>query len=315
MNLRQLSYFIAVAEHRSMAKAAQALYISQPSISTQIKLLEDELEVQLFERRQEGTILTQEGKEFLGYARVALDTLDAAKASLRTHQADEVGTVTVGIPGSLSPVLSLSLMAAVREQCPNIRLKVVSGLSGHLARWILDNTLDFGLLYSPSTIAGLNLELLVTEQLFLVAQRQNNDALVELCKEGSIAMTDLQHIPLVMPSPEHGLRALVDQVASSANVSLHIRTELDAHELLLEWVFRTNEATILSLAALRNLRIPHDELITAHIVNPCIERRVCLAYASDRPLTRTARRVETILREQLQHELANGWWRYATINA
>lgn len=314
MNLRQLSYFIAVAEHRSIIKAAQALFISQPSVSTQIKLLEEELDVQLFERRQDGTILTPEGREFLGYARVALDTLGAAKASLRAHQVTEVGTVTVGIPGSLSPMLSLRLLETVRRDCPNIRLKIVSGLSGHLARWILDDTIDFGLVYSPSPIAGLDLELLLKEHLFLASHRKNADMLSGLCHDCNIRLPDLRDIPLVMPSREHGLRALTEEVASSVNARLHVRTELDAHELLLEWVLRSDEATILSLAALRNLRIPKEDLFTAHIVDPCIERRICLAYASDRPLTRTARRVEVILRKLLLQELDAGWWDYAVIN-
>ncbi|SHI27551.1 LysR family transcriptional regulator [Pollutimonas bauzanensis] len=314
MNLRQLSYFIAVAEQRSIIKAAQLLHISQPAISTQIKLLEEELEVQLFERRQEGTILTPEGKDFHSYARVALDTLDAAKASLRSRQVTEVGTVTVGIPGSLSPLLTLSLIEQVRERCPNIKIKVVTGLSGHLAKWIMDGTIDFGLVYSSSPVIGLDFELLMKEQLFLAVHSKNAGPIEDMCVNGDISCASLRHVPLVMPSREHGLRALVEKVAASVGVKLNVRTELDAHELLLECVLRTTDATILSLAALKNIRIPQEEIFTAHITDPVIERRVCLAYATDRPLTRTARRVEVILRELLKTESGAGWWRFATIN-
>lgn len=314
MNLRQLSYFIAVAEHRSIIRAAQFLHISQPAISTQIKLLEEELEVQLFERRQEGTILTPEGKEFLSYARVALDTLDAGKANLRSHQVTEVGTVTVGIPGSLSPLLTLSLIEQVRQHCPNIKIKVVSGLSGHLAKWIMDGTIDFGLVYSSSDVMGLDFELLMKEHLFLAVHSKNAGAIKEMCINDDISVANLRHVPLVMPSREHGLRALVEKVSSAVGVKLNVRTELDAHELLLECVLRSTDATILSLAALKNIRIPQQDIFSAHIVHPAIERRVCVAYASDRPLTRTARRVEVILRDLLKVESDAGWWRFATFN-
>ncbi|MFW7341645.1 LysR substrate-binding domain-containing protein [Pollutimonas sp. H1-120] len=316
MNLRQLSYFIAVAEQRSIIKAAQLLHISQPAVSTQIKLLEEELEVQLFERRLDGTILTPEGKEFLSYARVALDTLDAAKASLRAHQVTEVGTVTVGIPGSLSPLLTLSLIEQVRQQCPGIKIKVVSGLSGHLAKWIIDGTIDFGLVYSSSSLSGLDFELLMKEHLFLAVDNSNAEAIKSMCvnDNSDIAFANLRHVPLVMPSREHGLRSLVEKSSAAVGIKLDVRTELDAHELLLERVLRSAEATILSLAALKNIRISHKEIFTAHIIDPAIERRVCVAYASDRPLTRTARRVEVILRELIKTEFNSGWWRFATIN-
>lgn len=314
MNLRQLSYFIEVAEQRSIIKAAQLLHISQPAVSTQIKLLEEELEVQLFERRQEGTILTPEGKEFLSYARVALDTLDAAKANLRSRQVTEVGTVTVGIPGSLSPMLTLSLIEQVRERCPNIKIKVVTGLSGHLAKWIMDGSIDFGLIYSSSAVLGLDFELLMTEHLFLAVRAKNADAIREMCVNDDISFANLQHIPLVMPSREHGLRALVEKTSSYIGVKLNVRTELDAHELLLECVLRSTDATILSLAALKNSRIPQAEIFTAHIIDPVIERRICVAYASDKPLTRTARRVEIILRELLKTESEGGWWHFTSMN-
>lgn len=314
MNLRQLSYFIAVADQRSIIRAARVLHISQPSVSTQIKLLEDELGVQLFERRQEGSILTQEGKEFLSYARSALDTLAAAKATLRSHQVTEVGTVTVGIPGSLSTMLSLQLIEEVQAQCPNIRIRVVTGLSGHLSRWVMDGTLDFGLVYLDAPVLGLDLELLMKEHLFLAVSERNSAWARGQSFAGSIHLASLGHIPLVMPSREHGLRALVEKVSSSVGVQLAVRTELDASELLVQCVLRTSHATILSLAALQGIRLREDEIYTAHIVDPVIERRISLAYASDRPLTRTARRVEMILRDLLRSCSHTKWWKYAVVN-
>lgn len=314
MNLRQLSYFIAVADHRSIIKAADLLHVSQPSVSTQIKLLEEELEVQLFERRRDGTILTPEGQNFLGYARSALDTLAAAKSSLRSYQISEVGTVAVGIPGSLSSMVSLNLIEKVQEVSPNIKLKILTGLSGHISKWVMDGTLDFGLLYLDSSIPGLDLELLMKEHLFLAISQKNSASIRSLCQNDEISFADLMQIPLVMPSREHGLRALVDRVARSSGLKLNVQTELDAPELLIEWVLRTSQATILSLAALQGLRSLEGELFTAHIVHPFIERRISLAYASDRPLTRTARRVQTVLKDLLEVQVNKDWWHFAELN-
>lgn len=314
MNLRQLSYFTAVADQRSIIKAADILHVSQPSVSTQIKLLEEELEVQLFERRRDGTILTPEGQIFLGYARSALDTLAAAKGSLRSYQISEVGTVAVGIPGSLSPLLSLSLIEKVQQNCPNIKIKIVTGLSGHISKWVMDGKIDFGLIYADSPVLGLDLELLMKEHLFLAISERNSEHLRPFLKNGNVAFSDLINVPLVMPSREHGLRALVDRVSADSGYKLSVQTELDAHELLIDWVLRSSHATILSLAALQMMRLPAGGLLTAHIVNPCIERRVSLAYASDRPLTRTARRVQIILKELLKSQVSQDWWAFAELN-
>ena len=313
MNLRQLSYFVAVAEQQSIIKAAEVLHVSQPSVSTQIKLLEEELEVSLFERRREGTLLTPEGRDFLAYARSALDTLAAAKANLRSYQAAEVGTVSVGIPGSLSSLLTLDLIERVRQRFPSIKVKVVTGLSGHISRWVMDGTLDFGLLYASDPVVGLDLELIMTEQLFLATSMENRGEIERRCEDGEIRLAALSDVPLVMPGSEHGLRVLVNNVAKKAGTRLNVSTELDAPELLLECVLRTSHSTILSLAALKGWRNLGLEVFATHIVDPVIERRISLAYASDRPLTRTARRVTAILREQLEVELARGWWTFARL--
>jgi len=155
---------------------------------------------------------------------------------------------------------------------------------------------------------------LMKEHLFLAVHLKNAGPIRSMCVDGNITFANLRHVPLVMPGPEHGLRALVEKISFPIGVALNVRTELDAHELLLECVLRSTDATILSLAALRNIRIPDTDIFVAHIVDPVVERRICVAYATDRPLTRTARRVEVILRELLKSEAGSGWWRFAVFN-
>jgi len=313
MNLRQLAYFVAVAEQRSIQKASAVLHISQPSVSTQIKLLEEELQAQLLERRQSGTVLTPEGELFLSYARTALDALDAAKISLRAKTSSEVGKVVVGIPGSLSTVLSLPLVRQVQLECPNIRLKLVSGLSGHLAKWIEDGDVDFGLVHGIPQESGLDFDFLMREHLFLVSSFGNTSLQSKCTAAGDIPFAHLHNLPLVLPGKEHGLRRIVEEQARLVGVKLYIRTELDAHELLAEWVKDTADCAVLSLAALK-MHGDINAFFIARIVDPVIERRVSVAYASKRPLSRASRRVEGILRNLLSAEIDKGWWKYATLN-
>ena len=310
MNLKQLGYFVAIAEQRSFLKASQLLHVSQPSVSAQIRLLEEELGVQLFERRPDGTVLTPEGRDFLVHARNVLESVEAARQSMRAHHAAEVGRVAVGIPGSISPILSLPLIEAVQRECPNVRVKVVSGLSGHVYQWIIDGTLDFGLVFAGAAVIGLDMDALLSEQLVLVA-RSRDDVAQWLTPAGEVRLADAARLPLVMPGRDHGLRKVVDDAVRRIGIALNVTTELDAHELLTEMVRRTGCFSILSLAALR-VGDGNAPVFAARIVEPCIERRVSLAHASGRPLSRSARRAEGIVRHLLREQLAQGWWTTAT---
>lgn len=310
MNLKQLTYFVAIADHKSFLKASQALHISQPTVSAQIKLLEEELKVELLERRFDGTVLTPEGRDFLVHARTVLSALEAARSSMRVHQSEEVGRVSVGITGSLTPLLTVPLTEAVLHQMPNVQLRVVSGLSGHIRRWLLEGSIDFGLVYGAGPVPELDLARLLDENLVVIAQ--DAAALAPLVnRRGELEARRLAGLPLVLPGREHGLRSAIDETVSRAGVGLHVIAELDASEQLTEMVRRTGCFTIGSLAAVQ--QDPHEApLATARIVQPPIDRVVSMAHKSGRPLSRAARRVEHIVRDLIERELARGWWTTAT---
>lgn len=315
MNLRQLTYFVAIAEHGSIHRASQVLHISQPAVSAQIKLLEEELEVQLFERRPDGVLLTPEGRDFLRHAHDILGSVDAALANMCVHRTTEVGLVSVGIPGSLTSLLTVPLVEAVQARLKNVQLRVVSGLSGHLHQWVVDGSVNFGLVYSnsfpPAPIVGLDLEPLLTEELYVAAR--DRDALQKvLTRAGEVPLANLAGLPLVLPGREHGLRAIIEEAAGRAGIRLTVRTELDASEQLKEMARRPGVFTVLSLAAVRNDPEDHS-LFTARIIDPTIERVVLLAHASGRPLSRAARRVEQILRSIVASEIDKGWWKSARL--
>jgi LysR family nitrogen assimilation transcriptional regulator len=310
LNFKQFSYFVAIAEHRSFLKASQALHISQPSVSAQIKLLEEEINVQLFERRFDGAMLTLEGRDFLVHAHTVLDAVDAARSSMRVHQSAEVGRVAVGIPGSLTSLLTVPLIETVQRELPNVQLRVVSGLSGHISRWLLEGGIDFGLVYANSTVVGLDVEKLLEESLFLAARNEAAfDGLINTM--GEIPAYKLTGLPLVLPGREHGLRMVIEEALSKVSVGLRVTAEVDAPEQLKEMVRRTGCYTILSLAAVQNDPV-NGALVTSRIIKPTIDRMVLIAHTSGRPLSRAARRVEHIVKALLTEELARGWWKTAS---
>jgi LysR family nitrogen assimilation transcriptional regulator len=306
MNLRQISYFVTISECKSFLKASQVLHISQPTVSSQIRLLEEELDAVLFERRSSGVMLTPEGEEFLVYARNIVQNVQYARESLRMSRADAVGAVTVGIPGSLSPIVSIKLIEAVRRELPNVKLKVVSGMTGYLLDSILQGSIDFGLVFNEIPLYGLDLECLLTEYLCLVG-RAPSDFEHLLDAESRVPLKKLAGLPLALPSMDHGLRKLIEAHARQAGVPLNISVELDASELLLEIVASTDMYTVYSQAALQG-RAFQKLLHSARIVDPPIERKILLAHMAGRPLTRVARSVDAYVRKILLEAAASDWW-------
>lgn len=309
MKLRQLNYFVAIADQKSFLKASLILHVSQPTISSQIKLLEEELNVVLFERSFEGSILTPEGRDFLIHARTVLNAIEAATSSMRVYQSEEVGCVSIGIPGSLTSILTVPLIETVMREMPNVRFRVASGLSGHITRWILEGTIDFGLIYGTHSFPELDIECFLEEKLFIAAK---NRAALEpyLNNAGEFPVQNLAGLPLVLPGRDHGLRMVIEETTGKAGVGLNVIAELDASEQLKEIVRRRGCFTLLSLAALQN-DIGDGALAMALIVKPSINRVVSFAHTSGRPLSRAARRVENIVRSLLTEELGKGWWKTA----
>ncbi len=169
MNLRDLRYFVAVAESGSILAASEKLHVAQPSISVRIRALESDLGVALFERRPRGVVMTAEGEELLIHARLILGSAETARESLRRHANSPVGTVNFGVPTSLAAVLSVPLVEQTLATLPNVRLRIVESMTGYIIDWLRGGQLDLGLVFVDAAISGVQTEKLLNEELHLAA--------------------------------------------------------------------------------------------------------------------------------------------------
>jgi LysR family nitrogen assimilation transcriptional regulator len=306
MDLRQLRYFLAVAEHGSILKASQALRVAQPSISTHLRNLEEEFGVVLFERSARGVVATSEGQELIRHARLILKSADDARESLRSRSDSPVGRVTFAIPTSLVTILAVPLIEQTQAALPNVTLRVVESMSGYIAHWLLEGQVDVGLLYGAHPNSGIDSTKLLTEELYLAGR--DEASLAGIAEGGDAPFHRLEPLKFVLPGREHGLRSLIEQSARRAGIGLNVTIEIDAFSQIKRLVRRGAGHTILSLAALES-----DEsgaaLSVARIVEPVVERSVHIAHANSRPLTRAAREVERIAVGILRTEANSGWWR------
>jgi DNA-binding transcriptional LysR family regulator len=142
MELRHLRYFVAIAEERSFTRAAERLWVAQPGLSTQIRRLETELGVKLFDRHTRGVDLTQAGELFLERARIALAAADMAGAAGRDLEAGAVGSIRLGIASGPRWRPTSSLLRRFNHERPGVELTVLEAYGGTLWRDLRDGRLD-----------------------------------------------------------------------------------------------------------------------------------------------------------------------------
>jgi DNA-binding transcriptional LysR family regulator len=155
MELRHLRYFVAIAEERSFTRAAERLWVAQPGLSTQIRRLESELGVQLFERHTRGVDLTDAGELFLERARAALTAADAARSTGRDLQEGRVGSVRLGIVAGVGWPGTSALVGHFGRERTAIELTVVEAYGGTLLRDLRDGRL--GAMIAPSEFGSAEL--------------------------------------------------------------------------------------------------------------------------------------------------------------
>jgi LysR family transcriptional regulator, nitrogen assimilation regulatory protein len=168
LDLRQLRYFIAVAERGGFAAAANMLHVAQSALSRHIKELEREIGGNLLERNARRVTTTESGKVLLARGRWLLGMLEDIIIETQTENREPSGTVRIGLPSSLADIFYGLLAASFTENFPRVRLELSEGLTENLTDRLLRNELDLAVLTGPRPNDHLQFELLVSEQVFLI---------------------------------------------------------------------------------------------------------------------------------------------------
>jgi DNA-binding transcriptional LysR family regulator len=226
VEIKQLTALVTVAEVGSVTKAARLLRLVQPAVTRQIRLLEDEVGVPLFERTRQGMVPTEAGRQLVERARRALAELDRARAEIHPEPGEISGIVTVGVLESVMDLVATRLVEAVGARHPGIRLRLVTAYSGHLQQWLDDGEVDLSLLYNLTETPSLSVVPLLEERLWAVAPSKAG-----LQPRRPVRWSQVLRHPLVLPLPGHGLRVLVDQARSELEVQPEIAIETNSIHL------------------------------------------------------------------------------------
>ena len=201
MNLRDLKYLVALAEHRHFGRAAEASFVSQPTLSTQIRKLEDELGVTLIERAPRRVMLTPIGLEIAERARSVIAEVEAMSELARRSRDPEAGSVRLGLFPTLGPYLLPHVLPKVRERFPRLELLLVEEKTDVILQRLRDGKLDAGILALPLHDEQLRIEPLFDEP-FMLAVPQGHP----MASKPALDTDDLRDADLLLLEEGHCLR-------------------------------------------------------------------------------------------------------------
>ncbi|GBQ64361.1 LysR family transcriptional regulator [Ameyamaea chiangmaiensis NBRC 103196] len=291
MELSQLKTFVQVASSGSLSKAGAVLRTAQPALSRQIRLLEEELGIRLFDRHGRGMALTDAGRQVLQDAGRVLTAVDQLKENISYTQSRLSGTVTLGLPPTLSDIISVPLIIEAKEKHPELKIHLIDSYTGYLLEYLMKGEIDCAILYDPRGTHPLRSEFLANEELFLVSPY---DPQIE-CGD---TIPFHQALPLVtlLPSRQHGLRRILDDLASRVSLEFTPQVEADSFPALKDLVVRGFGYTILPIASLHH-EIHENKMSIRRIENPSPRRRLFLSYPPNKPANRNVNFVSEVIKK------------------
>ncbi|MFS0639133.1 LysR family transcriptional regulator [Mesobacillus foraminis] len=221
MELRQLQYFVEVAEREHVTEAATHLHVAQSAVSLQISKLESELGITLFERVGRNVKLTPVGKTFLIYTKKALRALDQAKQIVEEHLNPSQGTIKVGYPTSLANHLLPTVISAFREKNPDIAFHLRQGSYSYLIEAVRSGDLDIAFLGPvPTRENDIEGHILFTERLSALVPANHPFA-----ERKSLSLSDLRNDHFVLFPKGYILQRIVVEACKHAGFTPHIASE------------------------------------------------------------------------------------------
>jgi LysR family nitrogen assimilation transcriptional regulator len=287
MDLTRLQYFAAVADAGSFSRAAAALNLSQPALSRQVLLLEEQVGQRLLERHGRGARTTEAGVALLAHARGIFDLAERAQADMRERQHSPRGRITVGLPPRVAHLLTADLVESFHAEFPDAAITVVEGLSIRLREMLLAGRADLAIIFDPAHSPQLQLETLVREPMVLVSAKP---------LPAKMRLADVVRRSLVMPSGPHALRQLLEEHTAPRGLPLNLWAEVESVQTVLSLVARGLVDTILPVSAVKAW-LYEQPLHVATIHAPVMRNKLVLALPSARPATRLSRYATKLLRE------------------
>jgi LysR family hydrogen peroxide-inducible transcriptional activator len=292
MNLRALQYFVKLADLKHFSKAAEACFVSQPTLSTQIKKLEDELGVQLVERSPKNIMLTPVGVEIAERARLVLSDIDQIRAVARRSGNPADGVLRLGLFPTLAPYFLPHVVPSLRRRYPNLRLQLAEEKTDAILRMLRQGELDAALLALPINDEGLELEALFEEPFVLALPGDH-----PLVSKETITINDLEGAELLLLEEGHCLREHALAVCSLAHAHERVDFHATSMETLRQMVAADVGITLMPMLAVKPPIAATENIVIRHFKHPAPSRTIALVWRGSSALSVFLREMVTSLKD------------------
>ena len=286
MELKQIESFVRVAELGSFTKAAAALGMPQPLLSRHVRQLEVELHQNLLMRNGRGVTVTEAGLVMLEHGRGILHQVTVAQEELASVRGALAGRVSIGLPPSLSKLVTVPLTLSFKEALPHAQLSLTEGFSVLMVESLRAGRLDMAVLYNPPPSPDLEMTVLHDDALILIASRKRQAAPQEPALKAVMPLANLAELPLIVPSRPNAFRLLIETEMLRINCKPNIVLEIDGLNAILELVKEGLGYAVLPPYTLGHVDT-HQELTTHRIDKPKLTSQLMLVWSARRPMTAT----------------------------
>lgn len=309
IDLRGLRNFVAVASAGSISRAAENQHIAQPALSTQIKLIEDDLGVRLFERNSRGVRLTSAGELYLSHVIDILKRVDIATEDVREAIKNPSGRVALGLSQSLAKFLTVPLVGEIVKRWPLIHFQMIEMSTGYIPDQIVKGHLDLGLTFGIDEGVGISYSHLLDEELVFATSPTQLALLIDsrVIDSNSITFQAMKKFNLILPTRTHSLRKRIDGYLDREAEKLNVIAEVNTIPQLMELTAANVGSTILSYGSIDSDMVAKNRITLRHI-KPKIFRPVYLCHSSVTPPSIAVSCVQDLIQEMVQNMISDGRW-------
>jgi LysR family hydrogen peroxide-inducible transcriptional activator len=293
MNLRDLQYLVAVADHGHFGKAADASFVSQPTLSMQLKKLEKELGVLLVERGPRQVVLTDAGRQVVERAKVILGEVDTIKAIARQAADPEAGTVRMGLFPTLAPYFLPHVVPKVHQRFPGLELLLVEEKTEVIHRMLRDGSLDVALMALPLLDPGLHVEPLFDEDFVLAVPADH--ALASAPEPVDTSVLATEHVLLLEEG--HCLRQQALEVCQLVGASERAGFRATSLETLRQMVAAGVGVTLLPQLAVQPPVAPSPDIRLLRLADPVPRRQIAMFWRPTSPYSDLLPKLAGVLRD------------------
>lgn len=273
VNFELYRIFFVVAKHGNITKAAEELYISQPAVSKAIKKLEDSLGGKLFNRNKKGVVLTEEGKEFYGYIKIAMEYFSNAENKFNDLINLETGIIKIGISTTLTKYFLTPYLKTFHKLHPNIEIKIYTELTKDLYKKLKDGLIDIIILNLPFIYEN-------DKEITIIKIKNVQDAFYasncfsEL-KNKTLSIHDLKNYNFLFQGTGSNTRVFLDNLLKENNIFIKPSMELNSYSLVVELT-----KAGLGIGYLTNEYTKDDSIFKLNIKEKIPKRSIGIMYSN-----------------------------------